>query len=244
MIHLKLENLFLKKFTSKKPCFKKLGILGAIGLFGAAAFMCGELVHANATSSAGILPVSKGGTGLNFFPENQVLVGNENNTLISREITNSVSSNSTKDQLPSAKGVFDTYKNVGQAINLSISPKGGAYFFFYTRYSGDFYGFYLPDGNIFGFVSIDYVFKLANVRGWQNQIIFTLPTGYALAKPIQTPGQVFATGTSGSAYLLWSENDNIDGSTALLRSWDNNYSVPRNSEIRLLYNFPCLIKKV
>ncbi|MDR3116552.1 MAG: hypothetical protein LBT91_01765 [Bifidobacteriaceae bacterium] len=76
---------------------KKLGILAIIFLFGICTFISGRISVAKADGSISTLPISRGGTGAN----------SASGALDNLGKVNSVDSNSTDEQFPSAKGVYN-----------------------------------------------------------------------------------------------------------------------------------------
>jgi hypothetical protein len=219
---------------------KKFGIIISLFLFSVVTFISGGLGQVNAATSSTVLPVAKGGTGLNYFPPDQVLMGNGENTLIGKTVSNSVTSES--DDILTSGGAYSKYGDVGNRIDIDLVA--GSYLVA-PVYTKKFHGFQLPDKTYFGYVEVDVTINLPGSRGFTNIVILHLPSGYALAQKFQQAGTIWRTGaTSGEAWNLWSENDEINNSTALIRIWDNNKNIPRSESLRLLYNFPCIIKKV
>jgi hypothetical protein len=86
-----------KKVGIKKLGIKKLGILAIIFLFGICTFISGRISVAKADGSISTLPISRGGTGAN----------SASGALDNLGKINSVDSNSTDEQFPSAKGVYN-----------------------------------------------------------------------------------------------------------------------------------------
>ncbi|MDR3128273.1 MAG: hypothetical protein LBT99_02980, partial [Bifidobacteriaceae bacterium] len=89
-----------------KFSFKKLGAIFCLFLFGVVTFVSGNLAQVNAASSSTVLPVAKGGTGANSASQALTNLGK----------INSIDTNSTDNQFPSAKSVY-TY------VNNSVSQK-------------------------------------------------------------------------------------------------------------------------
>ncbi|MDR3116455.1 MAG: hypothetical protein LBT91_01250 [Bifidobacteriaceae bacterium] len=96
---------------------KNFGILGFAFFFGIAIFMSGYNVGAWAESTGSVLPISKGGTGSN----------SPSGALDNLGKVNSVDSNSTDEQIPSAKAAYD----YGQAIATGTIT--GEYFDIYWK---------------------------------------------------------------------------------------------------------------
>jgi uncharacterized protein (TIGR02145 family) len=80
---------------------KKLGILSTICLFSITLFLNG-LISANASVSQSVLGIAKGGTNANSVESAQINLGR----------TDSISFNSTDDQLPSAKAVYNYIQRI------------------------------------------------------------------------------------------------------------------------------------
>ncbi|MDR3127769.1 MAG: hypothetical protein LBT99_00355 [Bifidobacteriaceae bacterium] len=82
--------------------FKKLGIVFCLFLFGVVTFVSGNLSQVNAASSSTVLPVAKGGTGSNSASQALINLGK----------VNSINANSTDNQFPSAKSVYENSKAI------------------------------------------------------------------------------------------------------------------------------------
>ncbi|MDR3127972.1 MAG: hypothetical protein LBT99_01410 [Bifidobacteriaceae bacterium] len=104
--NLELLNSVFKRILFKKPSFKKLGIFVSITLFGTVAFICGELMRADAASSTTILPIAKGGTGANI---SGVARANLQAEYTGNKVT-AINSTSTNTQYPGALAVYNYVK--------------------------------------------------------------------------------------------------------------------------------------
>jgi hypothetical protein len=121
--------------------------------------------------------------------------------------------------------------NASTGITLSLSG-GVAKFVGYRQTSGDYLGFAQVDASI----------KFAANANWNGVTLVSLPTGWQLVESHQTCGDLFTTGTGGHFWKLWSECDE-PGSTALVKSWNNNIDIPCDAALHLMYNFPCIIRE-
>jgi uncharacterized protein (TIGR02145 family) len=91
----------MKFFKLKKINIRRLGISGVIFLLIVVSFLNG-LISANASVSQSVLGIAKGGTNANSVESAQINLGR----------TDTISSNSTDDQLPSAKAVYSYIKYI------------------------------------------------------------------------------------------------------------------------------------
>jgi uncharacterized protein (TIGR02145 family) len=89
---------------------KKLGILGIITLFGISTFISNYSISSYAASSSSILPIAKGGTNANNAESAQINLGR----------VDTISSNSTDNEFPSSKAVYD-YIKYALIGNLSLN---------------------------------------------------------------------------------------------------------------------------
>ncbi|MDR2748827.1 MAG: hypothetical protein LBB10_02920 [Bifidobacteriaceae bacterium] len=201
-----------------KNRINKIGAALTILTFGLICAIGGYEMNSSTDANSSVLPITKGGTGAN-------------------------SAESARDSLSvHSKSYIDTkYANTGEKVTFNITMNSNAPFSFYANTLAIFVGYKQANGDIFGYAQIDGYLTIAT-GDFSGVTIASLPTGYIVAEKHQTVGSVWRTGTSGSATFLWSELDN-PGTTTLLRAWNNNSSVPRNTDVRLMYNFPCVIRQ-
>jgi hypothetical protein len=140
------------------------------------------------------------------------------------------------------KKVVTDAGRVGEKAILSLmlhSPEGVT--FQSNSNLAKFIGYRQPNGDYSGFVQVDATINFAPNANWQGITLVSLPDGWQLVESHQACGDLFQTGTNGHFWRLWSECDE-PGSTTLIKSWNNNSDIPRNTPLRLMYNFPCIIK--
>jgi hypothetical protein len=129
-----------------------------------------------------------------------------------------------------------------EKVTLDLVSKDTGHFTFQTAQKrARFIGFRQANGEYLGYVEVDCSVKIS-AGDFTNEVILETPAGWQLAETIQACGDLFQTGSGGHFWRLWSENDNI-GNQSLLRTWNNNSDVPRNVDLRLMYNFPAILKQ-
>jgi hypothetical protein len=104
-----------------------------------------------------------------------------------------------------------------------------------------FIGYRQAENDYLGYIQVDASVTIS-AGSFTGEGILQAPAGWQLAETHQTCGDLFTTGSGGHAWRLWSENDNPN-ETTLIRTWDNNADIPRSTKLRLMYNFPCVLKK-
>jgi hypothetical protein len=119
------------------------------------------------------------------------------------------------------------------ATGVSISTNGGL---------AKFIGYRQANGDYLGYTQVDATVNFAADANWNGITIVSLPTGWKLAEAHQACGDLFTTGPGGHFWKLWSECDET-GTTALIKTWNNNADIQRNTNLRLMYNFPCVIRQ-
>jgi hypothetical protein len=124
--------------------------------------------------------------------------------------------------------------NLNASTGITIALNGGV---------AKFIGYRQANGEYFGFVQVDAAINFATSANWNGVTLVSLPEGWQLAESHQACGDLFTTGTGGHFWKLWSECDE-PGSTALIKSWNNNADIPRGTALRLMYNFPCIIREI
>jgi hypothetical protein len=135
--------------------------------------------------------------------------------------------------------------DVGVAVEsnkkvLNLVPTDTAHFTFNTASRlARFIGYRQGKGDYIGYVEVDCKVKIAT-GDFGGEVILKTPAGWRLAETIQACGDLFQTGSGGHFWRLWSENDNL-GDQSLLRTWNNNSDIPRGVDLRLMYNFPCVL---
>ncbi|MDR3128397.1 MAG: hypothetical protein LBT99_03635, partial [Bifidobacteriaceae bacterium] len=85
-MEIKKNNIEIRKNWNKFS-FKKLGAVFCLFLIGIVTFISGGLGQVNAVTSSTVLPVAKGGTGVNSLPNNQLLYGNNQGQLVGSNIS-------------------------------------------------------------------------------------------------------------------------------------------------------------
>ncbi|MDR3127902.1 MAG: hypothetical protein LBT99_01050, partial [Bifidobacteriaceae bacterium] len=173
-----------------KFSFKRLGAFLCLFLFGVVTFISGNLSQVNAATSSTVLPVAKGGTELNYFPPNQVLMGNGENTLIGKTVSNTVTSGS--DDILTSGGAYSKYGNIGNKINFSmILNSSSSCIQWGTIYDNNFTGYTQPNGDILGSVTIESVNVKVNSNDCMQLNFIYLASGYERAQKINTVATMF-----------------------------------------------------
>ncbi|MDR2748876.1 MAG: hypothetical protein LBB10_03190 [Bifidobacteriaceae bacterium] len=201
--------------TKIKP--QKIGTIITVLLFGAICAIGGYELRSSTDSNSSVLPIAKGGTSANTAE-----TARDNLSLYS-------------------KSEIDTkFANTGQKVTVSITLNNGAYFNFGSS-EAKFIGYKQTNGDILGYVEIDAYVTIAT-GNFEAVTIASLPSGYKTVEKHQAVGSVWITGASGAAQFLWAELD-TPGGTDLIKTWNNNANVPRSTSLRLMFNFPYIIRE-
>ncbi|MDR3128504.1 MAG: hypothetical protein LBT99_04210 [Bifidobacteriaceae bacterium] len=111
-MEIRKNNIEIRKNWNKLS-FKKLGAIFCLFLFGIVTFISGNLSQVNAATSSTVLPIAKGGTGVNSLSSGQALIGNGANSLQTKPIDTSPQSNS--NNLITSGGVKSVSNNADLA---------------------------------------------------------------------------------------------------------------------------------
>ncbi|MDR3128316.1 MAG: hypothetical protein LBT99_03205 [Bifidobacteriaceae bacterium] len=193
---------------------KKFGVLISLFILIILSFTTGWFTQANAASSSTVLPVAKGGTGVNTMPANQVLYGNNQGQLIG--------------------------KDIGKSVKLNITLLNTNFTSWNAQGENYFYGTIQDDNLISGFILIDAHLTIKS-RGGNGIILAKLPEGYITSSGFQQYGVAF--GQNPNIYIFWTEtSDNTNN--LLYYYDDFNTNIPLNTSLRVNYNSPLIIKKI
>jgi hypothetical protein len=194
-MEIRKTNMEIRKNWNKFT-FKKLGAILCLFLFGVVAFTSGNLTQVNAASSSTVLPVTKGGTGANSASQALINLGK----------VNSINANSTDDQFPSAKSVYDSTDKVYSTVfpvntedfnnPLANNPGNGSY------------AYLLRAGHIVS-LSVNITSKKALTSSnelYLKKTTQTMPSGYKISAAYRhsTPISTLCSTrkNKGSAYLM------------------------------------------
>jgi hypothetical protein len=122
-------------------------------------------------------------------------------------------------------------------VELPLESPDTAHFKWGRKYdAGRFYGCRQADGRYLGYVVFDA--KVTVTHGFGDETILWLPEGWLVARETRP----FADVVGADTWRLWSEART--NSRALINVYDNNPNIPEGVEVRMVYHFPCIVRKV
>ncbi|MDR3128047.1 MAG: hypothetical protein LBT99_01795 [Bifidobacteriaceae bacterium] len=238
-MEIRKNNIEVRKNWNKFT-FKKLGTIFCLFLFGIVTFISGELNFANAASSSTVLPVVKGGTGLNYFPPDQVLMGNGENTLIGKTVSNTVTSGS--DNILTSGGAYSKYQNTGTEVTFSmILNSYSSCASWGTIHNNNFTGYMQTNNKILGVATVESTaFKINNNNCYIDDFI-DLPSAYRYSQKINAMATLINESTNIS-YQLYLITSTATSSTSTFIGMLNNYSRIPTGNYRLKIHLSAVIR--